>query len=571
MSMIGHILGLGDRHLDNIMMDFCTGDIMHIDYNVCFEKGLRLKIPEIVPFRLTQTVQAALGLTGVEGTFRQTCENVLDTLQQNKDVILMLLDVFIWDPLTEWTKNDGGHEYIQIWKDDKKGKEVLLPLSQLQLQEERPMMMEEAASQEAKSQEDSVSCRALELIPTRNKEENLEDTCGNLGEFIDEHILSQAENDCWISPPSSDLGYSSDKEAENPTDFYWPQSADSLSGSRNWQRAGKTDLPQQKDGEEGMPELLALELQEKKAEDLDLLSQGGARVLEKISTNLDETKVSLNSNRRQKDLQTPISLDGAPFHSPSDPYIGASTDFSNGLDTGQTSRDVRQMQPSVDDTQTVSRPEASTKTSPKRNPYAVSVLEKIQWKLSGLDYESRRHSTVSEQVDHLLRQAMSIENLCNMYEGSELGFSATGTVGLRRAGLAGAVRAMEKLVAQRGWVFAAELCVGIGCSWQGLHTNAMLTDEKDRSRQWRRALASAVACATDLQVPDRFQVYRGLGQKSLSYYLSCCTIRLKPLFVQRLAPAWRAVQLWLAGGEGRACGFSYIMTLDGLPVSAYEA
>ncbi|KAI5077935.1 hypothetical protein GOP47_0007759 [Adiantum capillus-veneris] len=420
MSMVGYILGLGDRHLDNIMMDFCTGDIMHIDYNVCFEKGLRLKIPEIVPFRLTQTVQAALGLTGVEGMFRQTCETVLDTLQQNKDVILMLLDVFVWDPLTEWTKNDSGQEDIQIWKEDKKGKEVLFDssLPESHLQEGGPTLMQEAASQEAKSQEDSVSFRAVELSLTRDDVENLADVCDNLGEFIDEHILSQAEKDCWISPPSSDFGCSSDKEAENPTDFYWLQSADSLSGSRNWQRNCRSDLPQQKDGEEGMPELSALDIQEEKAEALDLLSQGSARILEAINTNLDETKVRLNSSRRQQDLQTPMSLlTGAPFHSPSDPFIGASTDFSNGLETGQTSRDVRQMQPSDGDTQTTSIPEASMRISPQKNPYAVSVLERIQWKLNGLDYESRRHSTVSEQVDHLLRQAMSIDNLCNMYEG----------------------------------------------------------------------------------------------------------------------------------------------------------
>ncbi|KAJ8572306.1 hypothetical protein K7X08_008817 [Anisodus acutangulus] len=47
MSIIGHVLGLADRHLDNILMDFCSGDIVHIDYNVCFDKGQRLKIPEI--------------------------------------------------------------------------------------------------------------------------------------------------------------------------------------------------------------------------------------------------------------------------------------------------------------------------------------------------------------------------------------------------------------------------------------------------------------------------------------------------------------------------------------------
>ncbi|PRQ23339.1 putative non-specific serine/threonine protein kinase [Rosa chinensis] len=106
MSMVGHIFGLGDRHLDNILMDFCSGDVVHIDYNVCFDERQRLKIPEIVPFCLTQTIEAALGMTGIEGTFRSNCEVVIGVLRKNKDILLMLLEVFVWDPLVEWTLGD---------------------------------------------------------------------------------------------------------------------------------------------------------------------------------------------------------------------------------------------------------------------------------------------------------------------------------------------------------------------------------------------------------------------------------------------------------------------------------
>ena len=40
--------------------------VVHIDYNVCFEKGKGLRVPEKVPFRITQNIEGALGLTGVE-------------------------------------------------------------------------------------------------------------------------------------------------------------------------------------------------------------------------------------------------------------------------------------------------------------------------------------------------------------------------------------------------------------------------------------------------------------------------------------------------------------------------
>ncbi|KAJ0981758.1 hypothetical protein J5N97_010013 [Dioscorea zingiberensis] len=128
MSMVGHILGLGDRHLDNILIDFLSGDVVHIDYNVCFDKGKRLKIPEIVPFRLTQIIEAALGLTGTEGSFRSNCESVTGVLRKNKDIILMMLEVFIWDPLVEWTRGDG-HDEAVIGGEEKKGMELAVSLS----------------------------------------------------------------------------------------------------------------------------------------------------------------------------------------------------------------------------------------------------------------------------------------------------------------------------------------------------------------------------------------------------------------------------------------------------------
>jgi phosphatidylinositol kinase/protein kinase (PI-3 family) len=51
--MIGYVIGLGDRHGDNILIHQHTGEITHVDFDCIFEKGAQLKVPEIVPFRLT--------------------------------------------------------------------------------------------------------------------------------------------------------------------------------------------------------------------------------------------------------------------------------------------------------------------------------------------------------------------------------------------------------------------------------------------------------------------------------------------------------------------------------------
>ncbi|ORY07438.1 hypothetical protein K493DRAFT_273447, partial [Basidiobolus meristosporus CBS 931.73] len=105
MSVIGYIIGLGDRHLDNILIDFVQGEIIHIDYNICFEKGKRLRIPETVPFRLTQNFQAALGMSGVDGYFKQASCHSLRVLRENKKSLLTLLDAFVYDPLLDWSQD----------------------------------------------------------------------------------------------------------------------------------------------------------------------------------------------------------------------------------------------------------------------------------------------------------------------------------------------------------------------------------------------------------------------------------------------------------------------------------
>lgn len=98
-SMIGYILGLGDRHFHNILIDNNTAEFIHIDFGmplhfvifskiiwiwiiktlsyyscnlgVAFEQGTLLNTPETVPFRLTRDIVDGMGICGIEGTFRK--------------------------------------------------------------------------------------------------------------------------------------------------------------------------------------------------------------------------------------------------------------------------------------------------------------------------------------------------------------------------------------------------------------------------------------------------------------------------------------------------------------------
>ena len=82
------------------MLDRKTGKIIHIDFGDCFEVAMkRDKFPERVPFRLTRMLIKALEVSGIEGTFRITCENVMKILRDNKDSLLAILASFVHDPL----------------------------------------------------------------------------------------------------------------------------------------------------------------------------------------------------------------------------------------------------------------------------------------------------------------------------------------------------------------------------------------------------------------------------------------------------------------------------------------
>lgn len=102
MSMVGYVIGLGDRHPSNIMVQRETGRVIHIDFGDSFESTImRASFPEMVPFRLTRMIVNALDSSTVEGIFRKTCEDVMWVLRDSKASIVALLEIFVHEPLEE--------------------------------------------------------------------------------------------------------------------------------------------------------------------------------------------------------------------------------------------------------------------------------------------------------------------------------------------------------------------------------------------------------------------------------------------------------------------------------------
>ena len=103
MSVVGYILGLGDRHPCNLMLERRSGQVVHIDFGDCFDVAMtREKYPERVPFRLTRMLVAAMESGGIAGSFLNTCTVVMAMMRRNKHSAMALLEAFVYDPLINW-------------------------------------------------------------------------------------------------------------------------------------------------------------------------------------------------------------------------------------------------------------------------------------------------------------------------------------------------------------------------------------------------------------------------------------------------------------------------------------
>lgn len=102
-SIIGYIMGLGDRHCRNIMLDSHSGEVIHIDLGIAFDQAKLLRVPETVPFRLTRDIVDGMGITGTDGTFSKCAELTLDVLRAEIRSVTTIMNVLKYDPLYTWT------------------------------------------------------------------------------------------------------------------------------------------------------------------------------------------------------------------------------------------------------------------------------------------------------------------------------------------------------------------------------------------------------------------------------------------------------------------------------------
>ncbi|CAI6361847.1 unnamed protein product [Macrosiphum euphorbiae] len=105
-SIVGYILGLGDRHGENILLDSTNGGVVHVDFNCLFNRGEKFEWPERVPFRMTHNMVDAMGTGGLEGMLSSACEITNRVMRSHTEQLVSVLKPFLYDPLVMWTGRD---------------------------------------------------------------------------------------------------------------------------------------------------------------------------------------------------------------------------------------------------------------------------------------------------------------------------------------------------------------------------------------------------------------------------------------------------------------------------------
>lgn len=98
-----------------------SGEIVHVDFDCLFDKGLTLPKPEVVPFRLTANLVDAFGPSGADGVFKLSLNDAMSTLRRQSTTLLSVLEPFLNDPVIEWKKSRSQQQ--QQKKSDRRGQE----------------------------------------------------------------------------------------------------------------------------------------------------------------------------------------------------------------------------------------------------------------------------------------------------------------------------------------------------------------------------------------------------------------------------------------------------------------
>ncbi|CAG8769719.1 35908_t:CDS:2, partial [Racocetra persica] len=91
---------IGDRHLENYLIDLTKGSLISIDFGHAFGSATEtLEVPELVPFRLSRQFESIMEPLGSRGLLEYP---MIKIMQAHKDILLNAMEIFVKEPLLDW-------------------------------------------------------------------------------------------------------------------------------------------------------------------------------------------------------------------------------------------------------------------------------------------------------------------------------------------------------------------------------------------------------------------------------------------------------------------------------------
>ncbi|KAI1889250.1 hypothetical protein AGOR_G00177210 [Albula goreensis] len=97
------VLGIGDRHLSNFMINLETGGMVGIDFGHAFGSATQfLPVPELMPFRLTRQFLSLMQPMREAGLIQSIMVHSLRAYRADPDLLLNTMDIFVKEPSLDW-------------------------------------------------------------------------------------------------------------------------------------------------------------------------------------------------------------------------------------------------------------------------------------------------------------------------------------------------------------------------------------------------------------------------------------------------------------------------------------
>lgn len=110
-SMIGFILGIGNRTPENILFRKETGSIIQSSFYPEYQTNGQIQYTDTVPFRLTRNLQTFLNPLFIDGYYNSIMSAVAMCLAEYKDKLRHSLSIFLRDDFSSWQNSEKIDPY----------------------------------------------------------------------------------------------------------------------------------------------------------------------------------------------------------------------------------------------------------------------------------------------------------------------------------------------------------------------------------------------------------------------------------------------------------------------------